>query len=230
MSMRTRLGFSVCAIEQSLYQSFGLGVFRLLGEDNLVYEHLLRHKVDEILLISPDIRTNEFDKGYDFSRLINRYIGIPACIGGSLTESALKELLEWGCVERVMFSGSIQCKNQSKINIVTQLYGRQAVVGCLALAVEENRVWILEENHRRYRHLSRSDIDRAFDLCDEVIFQDLGNYGKRNGFHYDEIVELTPYPNRTIINGGLLRTDLKRAMRDGLAAVYLDNLVMHSES
>lgn len=228
--MRLRRGFSVCGMGNFLFQSFSFDRYRFLGIDNVVFNQIHRHKVDEILIISPYSNPiiNPF-RSYNYDFFLNNYLGLPIIIGGNVQEKIIFDVLEKGCVERFMFSGSLQNKNNEIINKVKQLAGRQSIVGCLTLFIEHDEIYLLNHNHRGFSKLKEADIKNAYDLCDEVIFQDVKAYGSNGGFRYDRILKIIKFPNKSIINGGCSESICKKAQADGLAAVYFDNMVMHSE-
>ena len=230
--MRMRKGFTVCGSENNLFQSFGFESYRSLGSDTLIFEHLERHGVDELLIVSP-ISNPIYEpyRRYNFDGLEKMYVGIPVIVGGEMSDSVVSALLEKGCVERFMFSGSLQDNQNKVIDKVTREAGRQAVLGCLALRVDgDQQIWLFENSHQGYRKLKSYDIDRAYDICDEVIFQDMGSYGRAKHFSYDAILRVIRHPNRSILNGGIDPFREKLASKAGIAAVYYDNTVMHSEN
>ena len=157
--MRIRRGFTVCGSGNFFYQSFGFGSYRYLGADDLIFKHLERHGVDELLIVSP--KSNPINKPYlryDFDRLEKMYVGVPVVVGGEMSDSIVSALLEKGCVERFMFSGSLQDDQNKVIDKVTREVGRQAVLGCLALKVDQDQqVWLFEKSHRSSHSNSRID-------------------------------------------------------------------------
>ena len=230
--MRMRRGFTVCGSGNKFFQSFGFGSFRSLGSDTLIFDHVERHGVDELLIVSP-ISNPIFEpyRRYNFETLEKKYVGIPVIVGGEMSDAVVSALIEKGCVERFMFSGSLQDNHNKVIDKVTRDAGRQAIVGCLALTVDRDQdIWLFENSHQVYRKLKSYDIDRAYDICDEVIFQDMGSYGRAKHFSFDAILPVIKHPGRSILNGGIGPSQEKLASKAGVAAVYYDNIVMHNEN
>jgi len=231
--MRTRIGFSVCGSESNFYQSYGIGNYAFLGKSSLVFSNIEKHNVDEILIISP--RSNPISPAsnflpYDYKELEKNYIGLPVIMSGSLRyQETFEYHSKTGVSERFMFSTEIVEMNTKWIDIYANNFGRQSIIGCLPLIINNNNIAYLYDDHKKsHTSLTSSIIDFAYDVCDEVVFQDLSNYGDSGAFAYEVIMPLIKDNKRTIFNGGCNNHTLKLAKNNEIAAVYFDNLTMHN--
>ena len=229
--MKTRVGFSICGHGHHLFQSYRLNRYSMLGRDEMIYRQLESHKIDEMLIISPSIAPIFQDhESYDLERLLNIYVGVPVGVAGQTGLSQLCHLAELGCIERFCFSGKLHHDRSPELQFVMRNCGRQAIVGLIPFLVDANlSVSTLSPNHLEFTPLTLEHVTKAYDLCDEVIFQDIMAYGSRDCFHIDQISPFVLWPNRTILNGGIGADQAQSFMNLGVAALYLDNLAFHSE-
>ena len=228
--MRTRHGISLCLDGLRVYQSYGLSVYRNLGNLETIIDNISRHKIDELLLITP--ASNPINHPFcplDFEELSKIHIPIPVLVAGGLeSETTFNAYCSHGVVERFVFSGAIYRRNTRWLSKYSRHFGSQAILACLPIK-KTREGWSLIHGPYAERPLMQSDLDFAFMHADEVIIQDIGNYGRDDQFDMSVTADYDLDLSRTNINGGVGSHAKNIGEEIGLSAIYFDNSRLHQE-
>ena len=73
------------------------------------------------------------------------------------------------------------------------------------------------------------DLEVLKPLCNEIILYDLENEGTANKFDFSLVNKLSVKREKLVISGGIGTNTLAEAKSRGIAAVLIENRVLHSE-
>lgn len=228
--MRLRRGLTVCIQGETCFQSYGLGKFRPLGSLYNVFLSLERHLIDELLLVSPASNpVNGCFTALALDQIYDWYVSVPVLQMGHLQNNQSFEAhARIGYFERFAFASALFDRDSTWIDKYRDKFGSQSIVGCIPFMANESGGFVYWSDGRS-RLLTQQDVDYAFNHCDEVIFQDLDNYGSQGFFNLDVLSNFAINVENTILNGGVGQETQAYASSKGYAAVYFDNAIMHRE-
>ena len=140
------------------------------------------------------------------------------------------DLLRSKNIERFLVSTQLIEKKFQSLSEFSNFRGRQALVGCLPIFNKIGEKYkVLNSQKNELVVITVDDINEMFDQVDELLIIDCNAYGKRAGFNWSLISDIgSKNMSRIIISGGLIQSDISQAANCGLAAVYLDNYLLHS--
>ena len=228
--MRLRSGLVVCIQGETCFQSYGPGKYRPLGSLHNVFLCLERHHIDEILLVSPASNpVNGHFTALALDQITNWYVSVPTLQMGHLANNeSFAAHCEIGYFERFVFASPLFERDLTWIDKYRDKFGSQSIVGCIPFMANESGGFVYWSDGRT-RPLTQEDVDYAFHYCDEVIFQDMDNYGSLGCFNLEILSDFTIYVENTILSGGIGEKTRAYAKSHGYAAVYFDNAIMHQE-
>ena len=218
-----RIGVSLIFHNSMFFQSFGLGSYKVLGRPETVLEAIDYHGFSEVLLIRPSISpvADRLGSEKNFQDL---YCTIPLIVSGQLNLLNCED----DSIERYSFNSSL-FNDKEKLDSYRNRFGRQAIVGIIPfIRTKTGHKFVDISNDRKYEITSEL-IESFYRQCDEIILHDIEAHGSSCGFDF-MIFDIDGFSlSRTIICGGVTNQDVIRSRRLGIAAVYYDNVALHSE-
>lgn len=221
-----RVGSSLLFINGLCYQSYNWNCFRPLGDLQNAVKHLDSYKIDEISIIRP-IRISDKYLNQDLKILKNLKSSTPIAFGGGIRSLNDLNLLEGMPIERVIVSSILFEKNTQIIDNITELYGKQAVVGFIPFEyTDEIKVF----NSSKDAFFDRSTLNPlALQKCDEIVLHDCTAEGSSFGFNYEALNYFEK--ENVIISGGVAgEIDIIKNLIPQPRSVLIENKVLHLEN
>ncbi len=227
-----RLGSCLLFYNNYCYLSYGWNFKRPLGRLNDVISSLDEYEVDEILILRPIRGSNDPNWDSDIRELSNLNISTPLLFGGGIrSKQRLKDLHSLP-IERICFSSSSFSNkaNISLINEATEIFGRQAIVGCLPYRFEKDKLTFFHSSKNEFLEISEKDLDHLDAIFNEIILFDceLEGYSVHKP---KRILYRVPFKqDKLILSGGIEKDSVKYIKSEfSLAAVYIDNSTLFEE-
>lgn len=221
-----RIGSTLLFLNGLCYQSYDWMYLRPLGNLQNAVKHLDAFKIDEISIIRP-IRTIDSSLKEDLQCLKSLKSSTPIAFGGGIRSLSDIDLLEGLPIERVILSSVLFAKNLQVIDKLTELYGKQAVVGFIPFKNSES-IEVFNSSKNEFCDLSSLNTN-ALDKCDEIILHDCASEGSSNGFSFDVINDFKI--DNIILSGGV-SSEIKRIKNlvPQPKSVLIENKVLHFEN
>lgn len=210
-------------------QSHRWSYYRPIGTINQALGALTRYQVDEINVICLDYKDGK-DLSTSIATLANCACSTPLTFGGGITQDSVQALLKVLPAERYSFCSSIIANELGAVRAVSKSLGLQSVVGCMPVRLNRDQVEIFNPAMSVYVPLSREIRERFDDNCDEVIVYDVEADGLKTGFNFEILERVGIHASKTIISGGIRKSDVSRARQLGLSAIHVDNSCLHFEN
>lgn len=226
-----RIGASIILQDGYCFQSYNWKFFRPLGNLNNVIRFLDRYEVDEISITRP-IRSGEIKQNFldDIDKIKSTLSNSPITFGGGIrTIQQLKDIHDLP-IERLHFSHAFLYRQKNIINNAINLYGKQAIVAVMPLAIQDNCLFVYDGYKESLKRLTSSTLDFIDQHADEVMIIDINNEGNNEHFNF-EILNLLPLSNdQVIITGGVGPLVIKKAKALGVSSCLVDNRILHNEN
>ncbi len=225
-----RIGASVLFRDGNCWQSTGWSYRRPLGDLQLAVSMLDAYEVDEISVIRPvrgDDRPEHLQR--DFAQLRDLRCATPVAVGGGLRRPEDLSLAATAPVERLVLSSAFSTRDTAMVEAAAKRFGHQAVLALLPMRLQEDRLEILDCAADSFRPLVSSDIDFALTHANEVVLADVDGEGVPDAFNPRLFERSGLPPARTVVTGGVGRGTIGWARSVGLAAVHIENRVLHRE-
>jgi imidazole glycerol phosphate synthase subunit HisF len=225
-----RIGASIIMKNGVAVQSYGWNFLRPLGDLQFVLDSLDEYECDEITLLRY-ARSEDHAQAYnaDIDVLANCNTLSPLSFGGGIRSLEDLERIHRLPVERLVFSSALLEGNYSLIEEASTLFGHQAIQCLIPISYSDNEVKVFLPSQNRFIKVEEIDFERLDNLCNELIVYDTVADGFDGFFSFDALRAIKfPLP-RTILMGGVGLDVIKRAKSEGVAAVSIDNRVLHKE-
>jgi len=225
-----RVGSTLLLKNKKCYQSYNWSYFRPLGSLQIAMNSLDEYECDEVAIIRP-VRDCDpldlFSRDLDVLRELKTMT--PISFGGGIRSREHLELLEGLPVERFVFSSAFIESNQALVDSARRLFGKQAIQCLLPVKVDENNIYTYDSYKAQFLGLEEVDLFLINELANEVVLYDTSNDGGYDTFDKSIIKRLPFEKNRLVITGGIGKSTIQWAKREGLASVLIDNKVLHNE-
>jgi len=221
-----RIGSTLLFFNGLCYQSYDWMCLRPLGDLQNAVKHLDAYNIDEISIIRP-IRTIDSYLKEDIQCLKSLKSSTPIAFGGGIRNLSDIDLLEGLPIERVILSSVLFVKNLQVIDKLTDLYGKQAVVGFIPFK-RSDRIEVFNSSKNEFCDLSSLNI-KAMEKCDEIVLHDCASEGSSNGFSFDAIND---FKIENIILSGGVSGEIKKIKNlvPQPKSVLIENKVLHFEN
>lgn len=224
-----RIGATLLLKDGLACQSHGWNYYRPIGPLSEALSALTRYQIDEVNVICLDHKDGR-NLSSSIEILANCACSTPLTFGGGITSNNVRLILDVLPAERYSFCSSLISNELASIKAVSKTLGLQSVVGCMPVRLIEDQLEIYHPTNGVFVSLSQN-IQRSFaDNCDEVIVYDVESDGQKTGFNFDILDKLSMGLSKTIISGGVRKTDVSRANEFGLNAIHVDNSCLHFEN
>ena len=224
-----RIGSSILLREGKPHQSHGFHYYTGLGGLEGVISGMTGKGIDEIAIINIDRGISAVSAKTTISMVEGLNCDTPIIYGGGF-KYIFDDLLRSKNIERFLVSTQLIDKNIQSLSEFSDVRGRQSLIGCLPVFDKiGERLKVLNSQKNELVEISVDDVNEMFDHVDELLIIDCKGYGRRAGFSWSLISDIEARKmSRVIISGGVLSSDISLAETRGLAAVYLDNFLLHS--
>jgi len=225
-----RVGSTLLLKNKKCYQSYNWNSFRPLGSLQVAIDSLNEYGCDEVAIIRP-VRDcdslNLFSQDLDVLREMKTMT--PICFGGGIRSPQHLELLEGLPVERLVFSSAFIESNHTLVDSARQLFGKQAIQCLLPIKLVSDNVYVYDSNKAKFIELNIVDLTLISELANEVVLYDTNNDGGHDSFDKSLIERLPIEKHKLVVTGGVGKSTIDWARREGLASVLIDNKVLHKE-
>lgn len=211
-------------------QSYGWNLLRPLGGLQNVLDSLDEYECDEITVIR--YSRSEDDAGAlnsDVDVLANCTTLSPLSFGGGVRSLGDLERIRRLPVERIVFSSAALEGNYSLLEEAAALFGHQAIQCLIPIAFSGRDVKVYVSSQNKFIGIEEVDFQRLDKLCNELILYDTRADGFDDNFSFEMLRSIEFPLSRIIITGGVGPDVIKQARLEGLAAVSIDNRVLHRE-
>lgn len=226
-----RIGVNLLVYKGMCVQSYGWDYFRPLGRLSNALSILDRYQVDEIALIRPVRKLDDKQSiENDLEELQAAFSLTPMCAGGGIRCVADLDRMLSLPVERLMLNSGYTLLDSVLLDAACERFGRQALVASLPVRLGAgNSLEVFVSAKSSFIPLN-SDIVQFIRSCaNEVVLHDCAHEGSSDKFD-DRLLERSPFdPRRTILSGGIGPLVTKWARKENVAAVHVENRVLHSE-
>lgn len=209
-------------------QSYGFNVTRILGSLKGVLRFLDFYKVDEIYAVVLLKGLKKDNSSEIFSKIADLSISTPLGIGGGITDENLETLTKEPFFERCIFNSAI-FDNKNLLSKTKMIMGGQSLVASIPFRLVKSKISLYNSKKDLFETVTEKFWDMIEINFNEIILLDANSEGLKNGFNFDVLDQIKFPKDRIIISGGLVRKDIIRAKKIGLAGVALDNFSLHSE-
>lgn len=225
-----RVGSTLLLKNKRCYQSYSWSYFRPLGSLQTAMSALDDYECDEVAILRP-VRDRDSLELFstDIEVLRETKTTTPICFGGGIRSAQHLELLEGLPVERLVFSSAFIKRNQVLLNSARRIFGKQAIQCLLPVKVDADDIYIYDSYRAEYLGLEEVDLTLIDELANELILYDTSNDGGHDVFDKSIIERLPLEKHRLVITGGVGKSTIQWAKREGLASVLIDNKVLHKE-
>lgn len=225
-----RVGASIIIKNGVAVQSYGWNLLRPLGDLQSVLNSLDEYECDEITVIRYARLEDEVDTyNADIKVLANCTTLSPLSFGGGIRSLGDLKKLHHLPVERIIFCSAALEGNYSLIEEASTLFGRQAIQCLIPITYNRNEVKAFIPSQNKIIEVVDIDFKRFDSLFNEIIIYDTRADGFKNRFSFEALRSIKFPLYRTILMGGIGIDIIKRAKAEGVAAVSIDNRVLHKE-
>ena len=225
-----RVGSTLLLKNKKCYQSYNWSYFRPLGSLQIALDSLDEYECDEVAIIRPVRDCDSLDLfSQDLDVLREMKTMTPICFGGGIRSPQHLELLEGLPVERLVFSSPFIESNQTLVDSARQLFGKQAIQCLLPVKVVADNVYVYDSNKAKFIKLDKIDLTLINELANEVVLYDTNNDGGHDSFNKSLIGRLPIEKHKLVVTGGVGKSTIDWARREGLASVLIENKVLHKE-
>lgn len=225
-----RVGSTLLLKNGKCFQSYNWKFFRPLGSMQIALDTLNEYECDEVAIIRParnDDSLNLFSQDLDVLKRSKTMT--PISFGGGIRSLAQLNLLESLPIERLIFSSSFIENNSNFIYQASRIFGKQAIQCLLPVKIIDDDTYIYLSNKAEFVGLEKIDFALINELANEVILYDTRNDGYHDCFD-ETIINKVCFPkHKLIISGGVGKSTIEWARRQGIASVLIDNKVLHRE-
>jgi cyclase len=190
-----------------------------------------RYQVDEVVLIRP-VRNLDKERSIedDLEKLQAAFSLTPMCVGGGIRSVADLDRMLSLPVERLILNSGYVLLNEMLIDAACERFGRQALVASLPVRMGHgNRIEVFASEKSSFISLNSEIVQFIEAYGNEVVLHDCVNEGSSDKFDY-RLLERSPFDQaRTILSGGIGPSVTQWAHKEGIAAVHVDNRILHSE-
>ncbi len=225
-----RIGAMVLLREGVAVQSYGWQLVRGLGRLQGVLDALDDYGCDEIAVIRP-VRDSDTDTALaeDIHQLGQCSTMTPLSFGGGIRCAKQLSLLQELPVERLVLSSAVLKGERELIEQASQSFGKQAIQCLLPVRRHRQKIEVFCPAHGCFQPLSGQTLELIDALCNELILVDTTHEGVPNSFDF-ALLEALSFPReRTLLSGGIGTKTVAKAADSGVAAVLLDNRMLHRE-
>lgn len=225
-----RVGASIIMKNGVAVQSYGWNLLRPLGDLQSALNSLDEYECDEITVLRY-ARSEDDAKAYnaDISVLANCTTLSPLCFGGGIRSLEHIKKIHGLPVERIIFSSAAIEGNYELIEEAAALFGRQAIQLLIPFNYSGSDLSFFLPSRNNFIGSREVDFNRLHSLCNELILYDTKADGTSDNFSF-EALSFIRFPfSRVILMGGIGLDAIKRAKTEGVAAVSIDNKVLHKE-
>lgn len=225
-----RIGASIIMKNRVAVQSYGWSLLRPLGNLQFILDSLDEYECDEITVLRY-ARSEGDAQAYnaDIDALESCNTLSPLSFGGGIRSLKDLEKIHRLPVERLVFSSAVFEGNYSLIEEAATLFGHQAIQCLIPISYNNGKVRVFIPSQNRFIGVEEIDFESLHNLCNELIVYDTDADGFDNCFSFNALQDIKfPLP-RTVLMGGIGLDVIKRAKSEGVAAVSIDNRVLHKE-
>ena len=224
-----RIGSSVLLKGGMSIQSYNWTTHRPLGCLNGVMESLDEYRCDEIAIIRPVRADDPEALKRDINQLRQLSSTTPISFGGGIRNSHHLSLVRELPVERIIFSSAFMLADRSVIDRAVSLFGCQAVQCLLPFRMSGHELEFFVSSESRFIPYKQVPFQLIDECADEVILYDTDAEGESDGFQFG-ILDKVPFSNsKIVICGGVGPKTVELASLKYVAAVLIDNKVLHRE-
>ena len=225
-----RIGALVLLRDGLAVQSYGWEVIRGLGRLQGVLDALDDYGCDEVAVIRP-VRAQDTDTALakDIAALERCSTMTPLSFGGGIRCARQLSLLQGLPVERLVLSSAFLERDDTLIEQASQTFGKQAIQCLLPVRRNGTHLEVFCPARGGFRLLTGESMTRIEALCNELILLDMTHEGTANSFDFTLLDAAGFPPERTLLSGGIGEQTIARAREARVAAVLLDNRMLHRE-
>lgn len=225
-----RIGSILLLDGQRCVQSYGWKHKRPLGSLQLAMDSLEEFECDEVAIVRPVRDWDSFDLfRRDLEVIRSLRTMTPVSFGGGIRSCKHLDLLKNLPIERLIFSSSFISGNRNLISKAKDIFGPQAIQCLLPVKIVNEVTFLYDSSGADFVPLSSLDLRDIDVLANEVILYDVENDGCRDNFNRCLINGIPFMKSKLIITGGIGKSTVDWARREGLASVLIDNKVLHQE-
>lgn len=225
-----RVGACVLFLHGYCYQSFGWRSFRPLGRLQHVVTMLESYQVDEIAIVRP-VRIGDDKSAFEADLRILRQLKTmtPISFGGGIRcHEDLGQLRDLP-IERLILSSAAINTDERLLSAAARLFGRQAIQAMLPVSIQDGCLTVFNSERNEWKSLDAVLLDFCISHANEVILYDAVNEGSRDGFDWSLVAAAEIDPVRVILSGGIGEAVAHRAAKANIAAVLVENRLLHHE-
>ena len=226
-----RVGATLLLHRGMCVQSYGWSYFRPLGRLEHALSMLDEYQVDEVALIRPLRGSDSYQQiGDDLEKVQSALSLTPTCFGGGIRSASDLEGLASLPIERLLFNTACVRMDRSLIEAASEGFGGQALIALLPVRKGSgDRLEVYCSASSSYVPLRSKMIDFIQKWANEIVLHDATNEGFSDGFD-EELLRRSPFPHdQTILSGGIGPSTSQWARQHGIAAVHVDNRILHAE-
>ena len=107
--------------------------------------------------------------------------------------------------------------------------GHQSMIASMPFFIKDDMLMIYNSEDDSWVRADNALWDRVSNNFNEILLLDSNAEGNKKGFNF-EVLKYIKFPaDRILISGGLIKKDIKKAKKIGLAGISIDNFALHSE-
>ncbi len=226
--MSFRIGATVLIdCDGNAIQSYNFNTRRVLGDLRKVLKFLDDYEVDEIHTIVPS-KGKGCNSSEIFSSLSDISVSTPLGIGGGIADDNIEKITQDPFFERCIFNSAI-FNNPKLLQKARSIMGHQSMVASMPFSIKDKILMIYNSKNNSWIKADSALWGRVNDNFNEILLLDSNAEGSKKGFNF-EVLKYIKFPaDRVLISGGLIRGDIEKAKKMGLAGVSIDNFALHSE-
>ena len=107
--------------------------------------------------------------------------------------------------------------------------GRQSMVASIPFIVQNGSFMVYHSKSDVFKFVKGNFWNRVKENFNEIILLDAESEGSKNGFDFSVLDDVDFPIERTLISGGLTKSDINKAQKMNLAGVSIDNFTLYSE-
>ena len=225
-----RIGSTLLMADQVCIQSYNWRMFRPLGSLQLALNSLDEFECDEVVIIRPIRDQDCLDNFKNDIRIISSIKTMtPLCFGGGIRDFAHLNLLKNLPIERLVFSTAFIEGNSNLIKYAVEMFGNQAIQCLLPIRYHNDQTMVFNSIKNMFIPIKNLNMNFIDDYSNEIILYDVENDGYADKFN-QILLRKAPFSyDKLIITGGIGKSTISWAKREGLASVLIDNKVLHKE-
>ena len=225
-----RIGSTILLADQKCIQSYNWSLQRRLGSLQHVVDSLEEYQCDEIAIIRPIRRDNSLDLfAKDITSLKALKSMTPISFGGGIRSVKYLEQISDLPVERLIFSSAFIAQDIELLEYAKSLYGKQAIQCLLPIFESGEGIKVYLPSKNRSINLTELNIDVINEYANEIILFDMSNEGVSDQFNLKLLDKVSFSKPKLILSGGIGANVIRKAKALGIAAVLIDNQVLHKE-